>query len=120
MPIGQEKGREVRGSRSKVGFDGLYFVLAHGVDARERVLQAVDPDSVLLHVDIINLQQSDLRSPEAVTIGEKKQRAVSLIGDPSKQPAEFRLREIGDGAHIPGSPAAWPRAVRLPGLRFLA
>ena len=106
LSVGEEQVRGIVSTFPEIRPDQLYRVGLHRVDPRERALEAMDGNSPLLEVNIGALEQPDLGSPQSVTVGHGKDRAVPFVFDHREKAAHFFLGQEGDGGILP-SPSWW-------------
>ena len=98
-------GQEERGNMAmtlfQVGFQGFHFIGLQDVPSGQRVLEAVNPDTVLLEVEISGGQHPDFRGAQAVAVGQEENRIITFGVNGIQQAAGFILREKVDAGCRP-------------------
>src|SRR5262245_25939486 len=68
----EEQSREIADALFAVGFQGFHFVGLQRVQPFKRVLEAVNPDTVLFQVEISGGQYADFGGAQAVAVSEQE------------------------------------------------
>jgi hypothetical protein len=68
----------------------------HGIGFGDGAFDTWDVNATLFLVEVITLQQGHFGGPQAVMIGELKQRPISFAVDDAEQPTHLILGEEGD------------------------
>ena len=80
MVAREEERRGVALTLFQVGFDGFEFIRWQWVQSGQRILEAVDAQPVLLHVEVGGTQYPYLRGAQAMAVGEQEDGIVALGG----------------------------------------
>jgi hypothetical protein len=73
----EEQRGNVASALFEVGFEGFHFVGLQRVQSLEGVLEAVNAEAVLLHVEISGGQHADFGGPQAVTVSEEENSKIA-------------------------------------------
>ena len=98
---GQKQGGRGAVPLFEIGFDGFEFVRLQRVQARQGVLQAVNPEAVLCEVKVGGAQHPYLRSFEAVAVGQQEEGIIAFGVNRIQQAAQFILRQEVDAGRCP-------------------
>jgi hypothetical protein len=108
----EEQRGDVASAFFQVGFQGFHVVGLQQVQSFEGVLEAVNPEPVLLHVEISGGQHPDFRGAQAVAVGKQKDGIVAFGVYGIEQAAGFILRQEINGGRCPALQTASEHCLR--------
>src|SRR6266576_4706843 len=108
LPAGNRRPslREKQGWRealplTQVDLECFDLICSEGIDPWQGSFYAMNGHPLLLEVQIIHVQEAHFRRPQAVPIGDEKERPVTLPRDDPEKGAQLWLGQKVDGGRIP-------------------
>jgi hypothetical protein len=109
LPTGDRRPslREKQGRRgalplTEVSLERVDLIRLEGIDPWQGSFEAMNGHPLLREVQIVQVQEAHFGRPQAVPIGDEKERPVTLARDDPEEGAQLRLGQKMDGGRAPG------------------